>query len=236
MALAIDPLIRLAGISKIFHTEDVETHALSRHRSRHPGRGIRRGLRPSGCGKTSLLSILGLLDSPSEGSYVLAGRAGVDPLRRAAGAGSGPRRSASSSRPSTSSATSPSSRTWSCRSISGPARRASAGRRARGARAGRAAAPDPPLPGPALGRPAAARRRGARRRRQAARAAGRRADRQPRLQQRRRGDGPARRAARGGATIVIVTHDPRYLREAQRTVYLFDGRLVPGATSNREVA
>ena len=31
---------------------------------------------PSGCGKTTLLSILGLLDSPSEGSYVLAGRAG----------------------------------------------------------------------------------------------------------------------------------------------------------------
>ena len=30
MALAIDPLIRLDGISKIFHTEEVETHALSR--------------------------------------------------------------------------------------------------------------------------------------------------------------------------------------------------------------
>jgi putative ABC transport system ATP-binding protein len=71
--LAIDPLIRMQGISKIFHTEDVETHALSRI-----DLDIRAGeyvaiAGPSGCGKTTLLSILGLLDSPSEGSYVLAG-------------------------------------------------------------------------------------------------------------------------------------------------------------------
>jgi putative ABC transport system ATP-binding protein len=73
MPLAIDPLIRLDGISKIFHTEEVETHALSRIDLQ-----IRAGeylaiAGPSGCGKTTLLSILGLLDSPSEGSYVLAG-------------------------------------------------------------------------------------------------------------------------------------------------------------------
>jgi putative ABC transport system ATP-binding protein len=73
MSLAVDPLIRLQGISKIFHTEEVETHALSR-----VDLEIRAGeyvavCGPSGCGKTSLLSILGLLDSPSEGSYVLAG-------------------------------------------------------------------------------------------------------------------------------------------------------------------
>ena len=73
MSLAYDPLIRLTGVSKIFHTAEVETHALS---------GIDLEIRagefvavggPSGCGKTTLLSILGLLDSPSEGSYVLAG-------------------------------------------------------------------------------------------------------------------------------------------------------------------
>jgi putative ABC transport system ATP-binding protein len=73
MSITYDPLIRLTGVSKIFHTEEVETHALS---------GIDLEIRageyvavggPSGCGKTTLLSILGLLDSPSEGSYVLAG-------------------------------------------------------------------------------------------------------------------------------------------------------------------
>jgi putative ABC transport system ATP-binding protein len=73
MALAIDPLIRMDSVSKIFHTDEVETHALSRIQLE-----IRAGefvaiSGPSGCGKTTLLSILGLLDSPSEGSYVLAG-------------------------------------------------------------------------------------------------------------------------------------------------------------------
>jgi putative ABC transport system ATP-binding protein len=73
MPLAIDPLIRMRGVSKIFHTPEVETHALSRVELE-----IRAGefvaiCGPSGCGKTTLLSLLGLLDSPSEGSYVLAG-------------------------------------------------------------------------------------------------------------------------------------------------------------------
>jgi putative ABC transport system ATP-binding protein len=83
--LAIDPLIRMQGISKIFHTEEVETHALSRIDLE-----IRAGeyvaiAGPSGCGKTTLLSILGLLDSPSEGSYVLAGEpvATLSPAQRA---------------------------------------------------------------------------------------------------------------------------------------------------------
>ncbi|MEN6601349.1 MAG: ABC transporter ATP-binding protein [Bryobacteraceae bacterium] len=67
-------LIHLEGVTKVFLTDEVETHALS---------GIHLDLRkgeylsiagPSGCGKSTLLSILGLLDTPSDGSYVLNGK------------------------------------------------------------------------------------------------------------------------------------------------------------------
>ena len=66
-------LIHLDGVKKVFLTDEVETHALA---------GIYLDVRageylaiagPSGCGKSTLLSILGLLDSPSEGSYLLNG-------------------------------------------------------------------------------------------------------------------------------------------------------------------
>ena len=40
----------------------------------------------------------------------------------------------------------------------------------------------------------------------------------------------------GGATIVMVTHDPRYMPRARRSVYLFDGRLVAPGDPHREVA
>lgn len=71
---ASDPLIELDGVSKVFLTEEIETHALSGVHL-----GISRGeyvsiAGPSGCGKSTLLSILGLLDAPTEGSYVLNGR------------------------------------------------------------------------------------------------------------------------------------------------------------------
>src|ERR1700681_2521402 len=65
------PLIQLQSVTKVFLTDEVETHALS---------GIHLDIRngeyvsiagPSGCGKTTLLSILGLLDTPSEGKYRL---------------------------------------------------------------------------------------------------------------------------------------------------------------------
>jgi putative ABC transport system ATP-binding protein len=69
-----EPLIALAGIKKVFYTDEVETHALSEIHLE-----IRRGeylaiAGPSGCGKTTLLSILGLLDSPTDGSYTLEGQ------------------------------------------------------------------------------------------------------------------------------------------------------------------
>jgi putative ABC transport system ATP-binding protein len=66
-------LIELKGVTKVFQTDEVETHALSDiHLSISPGEYVSiEG--PSGCGKTTLLSVLGLLDSPSAGSYRLEG-------------------------------------------------------------------------------------------------------------------------------------------------------------------
>ncbi len=64
-------LIKLDGITKVFYTDEVETHALSGiHLQINKGEYVSIG-GPSGCGKSTLLSILGLLDSPSEGSYTL---------------------------------------------------------------------------------------------------------------------------------------------------------------------
>jgi putative ABC transport system ATP-binding protein len=66
-------MIELRGITKIFQTDEVETHALSDvHLSIDAGEYVSiEG--PSGCGKTTLLSLLGLLDAPSDGSYMLEG-------------------------------------------------------------------------------------------------------------------------------------------------------------------
>ncbi len=74
MATNGETLIRLGGLTKVFFTDEVETHALT---------GIHLEIRkgeylsiagPSGCGKSTLLSIIGLLDSPSEGDYLLNGK------------------------------------------------------------------------------------------------------------------------------------------------------------------
>ena len=70
-----EPLIKLANVTKVFYTDEVETHALS---------GIHLDIRkgeyvsiagPSGCGKSTLLSIIGLLDSPTDGTYQLNAKA-----------------------------------------------------------------------------------------------------------------------------------------------------------------
>src|SRR6058998_47134 len=69
-----DTVIQLEAVTKVFLTDEVETHALS---------GIHIEMKrgeyfsisgPSGCGKSTLLSILGLLDSPTDGTYILNGR------------------------------------------------------------------------------------------------------------------------------------------------------------------
>ncbi len=67
-------MIKLEGITKVFYTDDLETHALA---------GVHFEIRqgeyvsiagPSGCGKSTLLSILGLLDTPTDGTYILNGQ------------------------------------------------------------------------------------------------------------------------------------------------------------------
>ena len=74
MTTSEQPLIHLENVTKVFLTDEVETHALA---------GINLEIRtgeyvsiagPSGCGKSTLLSILGLLDSPTHGNYWLNGR------------------------------------------------------------------------------------------------------------------------------------------------------------------
>ena len=71
-------LIQLDGVTKIFYTDEVETHALAGiHLDIQRGEYISIA-GPSGCGKSTLLSILGLLDTPTEGSYVLNGKSVAD--------------------------------------------------------------------------------------------------------------------------------------------------------------
>ena len=75
-------LIHLESLSKVFTTDEVETHALAGiHLEIERGEFVSIS-GPSGCGKSTLLAILGLLDSPSEGRYVLNGNP-VERLRPA---------------------------------------------------------------------------------------------------------------------------------------------------------
>ena len=67
-------LIHLEDVSKMFVTDDMETHALLNiHLDVRQGEYVSIS-GPSGCGKSTLLAILGLLDSPSGGSYTLNGK------------------------------------------------------------------------------------------------------------------------------------------------------------------
>ena len=67
-------LIHLDGVTKVFTTDEVETHALAGiHMQINKGEYISIA-GPSGCGKSTLLAILGLLDSPTDGTYVLNGK------------------------------------------------------------------------------------------------------------------------------------------------------------------
>ena len=78
MNTAAQNLIQLDGVTKVFFTDEVETHALAGiHLEIKSGEYIAIA-GPSGCGKSTLLSILGLLDSPTEGRYILNGKEVAD--------------------------------------------------------------------------------------------------------------------------------------------------------------
>ena len=67
------PMIRLESVTKVFYTDDLETHALDGIHL-DVGKGEFLSISgPSGCGKSTLLAILGLLDSATEGRYLLGG-------------------------------------------------------------------------------------------------------------------------------------------------------------------
>ena len=66
-------MISLEGVTKVFYTDDLETHALDGIHL-DVGKGEFLSISgPSGCGKSTLLAILGLLDTPTDGRYRLAG-------------------------------------------------------------------------------------------------------------------------------------------------------------------
>jgi putative ABC transport system ATP-binding protein len=69
-----EPLIHIEGLTKVFYTDEIETHALSGvHLTIERGEYVAMS-GPSGCGKSTLLSIIGLLDTPTGGQYQLNGK------------------------------------------------------------------------------------------------------------------------------------------------------------------
>ena len=70
-----EALIRLEGITKVYYTDELETHALSNIDLEIADGEYVSIAGPSGSGKTTLLSILGLIDSPTSGEYTLGGEA-----------------------------------------------------------------------------------------------------------------------------------------------------------------
>ena len=69
-----ESIIQIEQMTKVFYTDEIETHALSGiHLTINRGEYVAMS-GPSGCGKSTLLSIIGLLDTPTEGHYTLNGK------------------------------------------------------------------------------------------------------------------------------------------------------------------
>jgi putative ABC transport system ATP-binding protein len=227
------PVITLSNVTKVFYTDEVETHALAGIQLEIPRGQYISIAGPSGCGKSTLLSILGLLDTPSEGSYVLNGRSVADlPLAERARVRN--------------------------REIGFifqsfnligdltvyenvelpahlPRHEQDRAQRARdgGAREGRDVSSRQAPAQPALRRSAAARCRCARGVRLAVILL---ADEPTGNLDSKNGEsvmGLLQELHREGATICMVTHDPRYAKHAERSIHLFDGRVAEevGTTS-----
>jgi putative ABC transport system ATP-binding protein len=74
MMMTTETIIQIEDLTKIFYTDEIETHALSGvHLSISRGEYVAMS-GPSGCGKSTLLSIIGLLDTPTSGRYTLNGK------------------------------------------------------------------------------------------------------------------------------------------------------------------
>src|SRR6201992_1050368 len=78
MAATTETIIQIEDLTKVFYTEEIETHALSGvHLSISRGEYVAMS-GPSGCGKSTLLSIIGLLDTPTSGRYTLNNKEGAN--------------------------------------------------------------------------------------------------------------------------------------------------------------
>src|ERR671911_33109 len=199
MNTSAQTLIHLDGVTKVFFTDEVETHALAGiHLEIKSGEYIAIA-GPSGCGKSTLLSILGLLDSPTEGKYILNGKSVADLPLTYRGMKSAERKE----------------RVMAALEKVGMAHRAkhlpsqlSGGQQQRVAVA-RAVAGSPSI---LL------------------------ADEPTGNLDSKNGEAVMellRGLHREGATICIGTHDPRYARHADRSIHLFDGRVVEEDGSRR---
>ena len=101
MTEAGQALIQIEDLTKVFYTDEVETHALSGvHLAIRKGEYVAMS-GPSGCGKSTLLSIIGLLDTPTGGTIPAEQPAGREPRVSRSARAFAIRRSGSSSRVST---------------------------------------------------------------------------------------------------------------------------------------